>query len=1336
MLALGMIPTYNSSNQITSVTPVAAGIPNQAQNVANFLYDTLNPSNTLGSGGGTAQSYISAWSSSNVTASYNTIISQLDAYLIPQGYYIVQSSDSSSSIIDTLAAGGMTVSGLTATALLRINAPFGVTGIDTGALLHVPTSEISLSSTPTALSTLFGNETYVVDPASNAAYVVGGLTDGSPSGALVIDNDSNDGIYTTFAQGTFAGASVSGGYASVNLATPAGFVLGTYDTDPSLTLPDGTVITLSPTPGFDLTDSLSSTATPEEVLLSYLSQLGDTTTASALDTANFNYLNPTGSSYTVTGSVSGSTDTFTDEGGAPDAHITGVSGDTNILYASGDLAQDTISGIQTLDVEGSIALTGAEYDGFTTIASSYTITIDSSGMYSLGASADALTAGDWGGTELIGNSSFNILTASLFGNDTLDAGNGTGDELVAGEGVDALNGGSGGDLFEADNGLASGSSITGEGTGNTLQANGDISGATISDVQTLDIEPASGGGEGSVTLTASQLAGFSTINADGGYTIIAAGGGTYDVSGDTVPYAFDLDADATDDTALIGNGTDDQTLSATGSSGNDTLTAGSGYADILDASGSTGNDTLIGGSNFDIMYSGNGVDTMKGGTGVDDFILAAGVAAGTTITGGTGTGSNEVDTYASDLTGVGIANVQTLDDECSSLTLTASQFSEFSALVNASGTTETLIVVGNGTYSLTGKDVLGSFTVETTPNIITGDSTAAQSLYADTSGDDVVVAGNGAGDSLYAGDGNDTLIAGTGGDALYAGSGTDTLTGGSGGDFLQAGTGLDYMYGGSAANWFGVYNSLASGDVLNGGSGDDSELQTGGGADVNIAAATISNFVGLDVDAEITLTASQLSEFSYIGSDDSSGTIQAATTGTYDLSGDTVAQPMTLIAAASGGSTLIAGGNTETLVTSAAGGDTIYGASGDTVDVTADGTTDNYIIMSDGTVNFADNARADVYGSDDTINVGNDDIAGSEGNIDSVTASGSGDSIYLFGTSGDTDNISITGSGGDDVIYDSNTDNTINLSGDGAGGTDNYIVMSGQTVNLDDNARADTYGTGNTINAGTDDTVGSDGGNTITATGSGDAIYLFGTGSDTASMEASGDTAYVTTSDGNDLVYASSGDTVNVSGNGSGGTDNYIVMSGGNVNFANNARADTYGDDDTITAGNDDTVGVYGTSDTVSLGSSSSVWMSGTSESVTINGGGSNSYQFGSTFGQDIINNAASGSATTANGQVGFTSSSTTDEKLWFQMSGSNLVVTLLGTDDTITIDNWSSGGAKQVSEFAADGLTTDPQSSQFGALVSAMAYYSSTTDPGFNPATSGATMPSTLTSDLAAAWT
>jgi len=135
----------------------------------------------------------------------------------------------------------------------------------------------------------------------------------------------------------------------------------------------------------------------------------------------------------------------------------------------------------------------------------------------------------------------------------------------------------------------------------------------------------------------------------------------------------------------------------------------------------------------------------------------------------------------------------------------------------------------------------------------------------------------------------------------------------------------------------------------------------------------------------------------------------------------------------------------------------------------------------------------------------------------------------------------------------------------------------------------------------------------------------------------------------------------------------------------------------------------------------------------TLNGGtGYTAYSFGTAFGQDTVNNAFAGN-TTAKGEIDFTSASVTDEKLWLQKSGNNLLVDLLGTTDQITVANWfGSNAGADVQTFNAGGLKLDTQVAQ---LVQAMATYAAA-NTGFNP-TTATSMPtnSALQTEIAAAW-
>jgi hypothetical protein len=130
---------------------------------------------------------------------------------------------------------------------------------------------------------------------------------------------------------------------------------------------------------------------------------------------------------------------------------------------------------------------------------------------------------------------------------------------------------------------------------------------------------------------------------------------------------------------------------------------------------------------------------------------------------------------------------------------------------------------------------------------------------------------------------------------------------------------------------------------------------------------------------------------------------------------------------------------------------------------------------------------------------------------------------------------------------------------------------------------------------------------------------------------------------------------------------------------------------------------------------------------------GYTSYNFGSSFGQDVIDNTANTSGA-PQGEIDFNySTGISDQNLWFQRSGNNLLVDVLGTNDQIDVSGWfGSNAAAQVQSIDASGLKLDTQVAQ---LVSAMASYAAN-NSGFNPATA-TSMPTdpTLQNAIAAAW-
>ncbi len=713
----------------------------------------------------------------------------VNSTIIPYGFYFIQYNDTPQSI--SALTNSVLNENIDAATLLRINEPFGVNGFDPNTLLHVPISgNLLAGSNPLANFGLSAGLTQVYDPTNKTLYTVGSSLDGHDSGALIIDTPVFGG-FATFDQGTYSSVNMlPNGDVSVSLVTPLGVSLGFLSFNASTdagtyTLPDGLVIPISGGFAFHVTDPVE---TPEQVLLSYLPELGISDSVTQLDAANFDFLNPAPtSSNEVTGTVEKvddndanvyytadqpgdiiagqNTATITDYETVYDSY-----GDpyevayqvdaqaTNYLSASGDISQDAISNIQELDISGNITLTETQFSQFDTIKGYGDLTAATGGNFDLSGSPDAyiyvLKATDWLGTTLIGNDTAEQeLIASTFGNDTLIAGDGYSDHLYAGEGVDTLIGGNGGDTFFANYGLTAGTEIIGSGDNNVLEASGDISGASISGVQTLQLH-------GDITLNANEFTGFNNITNyyyNSQLTITAATGGTYNLSSNSTA-AFNMTAMSNDGTNLIGDDADDETLTAS-AAGNDILIAGNGASDILNA--------------------GGGIDTLTGGSGGDTFNADSGLAAGSTVIG---TGSNNLLEAAGDISGATVTGVQTLQVD-GDITLNSDEFNGFTSIISyyyyyQYSYNWTITAATGGAYNLSSISnvFFNMIALSNDGTTLIGNDTGDETLTASESGNDELIAGNGGNNSLIAGDGNDTLIGGTGdGDLFYLGSGNDTI---------------------------------------------------------------------------------------------------------------------------------------------------------------------------------------------------------------------------------------------------------------------------------------------------------------------------------------------------------------------------------------------------------------------------------------------------------------------------------------------------------------------------------------------------------------------------------
>lgn len=164
-----------------------------------------------------------------------------------------------------------------------------------------------------------------------------------------------------------------------------------------------------------------------------------------------------------------------------------------------------------------------------------------------------------------------------------------------------------------------------------------------------------------------------------------------------------------------------------------------------------------------------------------------------------------------------------------------------------------------------------------------------------------------------------------------------------------------------------------------------------------------------------------------------------------------------------------------------------------------------------------------------------------------------------------------------------------------------------------------------------------------------------------------------------------------------GGND-VISGGGGNDTIDGGDGADTlYGDN-----GNDTIFGGAG-NDTVYAGNGNDVLDGGTGSDVLVGGAGNDTYWLARGYGNDTIqeNDATAGNTDLARFDTGIAV-----DQLWFRHVGNNLEVSIIGTADRFTLQNWYSGSACHVEQFrTADGrLLLDTQVEN---LVQAMAAFS-----------------------------
>ncbi len=403
---------------------------------------------------------------------------------------------------------------------------------------------------------------------------------------------------------------------------------------------------------------------------------------------------------------------------------------------------------------------------------------------------------------------------------------------------------------------------------------------------------------------------------------------------------------------------------------------------------------------------------------------------------------------------------------------------------------------------------------------------------------------------------------------------------------------------------------------------------------------------------------------------------------------------------------ILKGGDGEDTLHGDAGNDLLFGDAGTDILYGDDGAD---------TVNGGDgNDTLNGLTGDDTLNgdAGNDTLSGGVGN----------DGLY-----GNAGNDTLNGNNGDDTLYGEDDNDTLS-GGDGndtldggagtdtlAGGTGNNSYSFGKGDGQDCIALSSdtTVGKLNTLvfKAGVapSEIIGSRSGDDLVfaIAGTSDSItmtsfffydnpahpnnpvqqarFADGTIWELATMTAMGfvvGSAASTTvrgSIGDDVIHAGGGyDVVN----GMGGNDTLYGGTGYDTLNGNNGDDTLYGEDDNDTLsggdGNDTLYGGVG-DDALTGNAGNDSLDGGTGTDSLVGGTGNDTYQFGLGYGTDSI---TENDATVGNTDVARFMSGIATDQIWLRHVGNNLELSIIGTSDKLTIQNWYTGSAYHVEQF------------------------------------------------------
>jgi Ca2+-binding RTX toxin-like protein len=700
---------------------------------------------------------------------------------------------------------------------------------------------------------------------------------------------------------------------------------------------------------------------------------------------------------------------------------------------------------------------------------------------------------------------------------------------------------------------------------------------------------------------------------------------------------------------------------------------GSAQSDVIN--GSQGSDTLIGQDGDDTLYGDAGNDWLDGGLGADTFYFGRGDGQDTLL-GAWNTGPGQQDTLRLGA-GINMADV---------------------VLSNQSG--DLLLSLPSSTSSPDSLRIDGYFApaVPERLRIEFADGSYWDGLAVDRllSGGPAFMPVTPQGDLLVGSQGNDILNGQDGDDTLYGDAGDDLLNGGYGTDtyYFGRGDGHDSLVANSD-DWANTRD----------------ELQWA--SDINAANLSLSA-QGSDLLLSLANLADSVRLIDYFNeASDQRLLMRFGTSGVWD----NLAVQRKLYASddqlnGSSAEDLLDGGLGNDTLVGLAGNDTLYGDDGN--DLLDGGLgADTYLFaLGDGQDTIIGTAPA-ALGEADTLQLG-------EGIAISDLSVSLNNGALLLQRLASSDSVRVLG------YLDAALPNRLGVrfangqQWDAATLTrklqasDDTLIGSEQADLIDGGLGHDTL-----IGLGGDDALYGDAGNDSLDGGLGADTLDGGAGNDTYVLRDKADTIVETSTGGQDAVQAWADGiqladnverltlqgTANWSALGNEGANTLTGNAGGNALYGQGGNDFLYG-----LAGNDS---LYG----------------GKGADILIGDRGNDSYYLQRGAGSDMVFDV---DATVGNSDKLVFEGDINAAQLWFSRAGSNLVVSVIGTNDKFSVLNWYLGSSYRVENIVAGGNGKTLTADKVQNLVNAMASF---TPPPLGQTNLSAAYDKALASVIAANW-